>query len=31
MPELVWEGKNKDWKETAPVRIALPFPPIKRY
>lgn len=25
MTELVWEGKYKDGKKVAPVRIALPF------
>ncbi len=29
MTELVWEGKYKDGKRVAPVRIALPFQTIE--
>ncbi len=29
MTELIWEGKYKDGKKVAPVRIALPFQPIE--
>src|SRR3990170_4741634 len=29
MTELVWEGKYKDGKKVAPVRIALPFQTIE--
>ncbi len=29
MTELIWEGKYKDGKKTAPVRIALPFQTIE--
>src|SRR5881296_513637 len=29
MTELVWEGKYKDEKKVAPVRIALPFQTIE--
>ena len=29
MTELVWEGKYKDGKKVAPVRIALPFQMIE--
>lgn len=29
MPELVWDGKYKDGKKVAPVRIALPFQTIE--
>ncbi|NTV47149.1 MAG: site-specific DNA-methyltransferase, partial [Chlorobiales bacterium] len=29
MTELVWEGKYKDGKKTAPIRIALPFQTIE--
>ena len=29
MTELIWEGKYKDGKKVAPVRIALPFQTIE--
>jgi hypothetical protein len=29
MTELIWEGKYKDGKKTAPVRISLPFQTIE--
>jgi adenine-specific DNA-methyltransferase len=29
MTELLWEGKYKDGKKVAPVRIALPFQTIE--
>lgn len=29
MPELIWDGKYKDGKKVAPVRIALPFQTIE--
>jgi hypothetical protein len=29
MTELVWDGKYKDGKKVAPVRIALPFQTIE--
>ncbi len=29
MTELIWEGKYKDDKKVAPVRIALPFQTIE--
>lgn len=29
MTELIWEGKYKDGKRVAPVRIALPFQTIE--
>jgi len=29
MTELIWEGKYKDGKKAAPVRIALPFQTIE--
>ncbi len=29
MVELVWDGKYKDGKKVAPVRIALPFQTIE--
>jgi len=29
MTELTWDGKYKDGKKTAPVRIALPFQTIE--
>jgi flagellar motor switch protein FliM len=29
MTELIWDGKYKDGKKTAPVRIALPFQTIE--
>lgn len=29
MTELIWDGKYKDNKKVAPVRIALPFQTIE--
>jgi len=29
MTELIWEGKYKDGKKAAPVRMALPFQTIE--
>lgn len=29
MAELIWDGKYKDGKKVAPVRIALPFQTIE--
>ncbi len=29
MTELVWEGKYRDGKRVAPVRIALPFQTVE--
>jgi len=29
MAELVWEGKYRDGKRVAPVRIALPFQTVE--
>ena len=29
MTEVVWDGKYKDGKKVAPVRIALPFQTIE--
>ena len=29
MTEIIWEGKYKDGKKTAPVRIALPFQTVE--
>ena len=29
MTELIWEGKYKDDKKIAPVRLALPFQTIE--
>jgi hypothetical protein len=29
MTELIWDGKYRDGKKTAPVRLALPFQDVE--